>query len=1170
MSQRRSSKKANAKKRFCPKVEDLECRLAPATGFLAYPTYMRPLGEPYNGGSPSPVGFTPPQIRTAYAFNSIIFGGTVGDGSGQTIAIVDAYDDPSFVNSTDPTFASSDLAKFDQQFGIPDPPSFMKVNQLGQTTNLPPTDPAGAGNSNWEGEEALDVEWAHSMAPKANIILVECNTPGPDLDVGEQTAASLPGVSVVSNSWGAGEYAGEAAAEDSSFLTPTGHQGVTFLASTGDNGWPGGYPAYSPNVVAVGGTSLFLNADNSYNTETGWGNGPNSGSLGGSGGGTSQYEPEPAFQQSVQSTGFRTIPDVSFVADPNTGVTIYDSYNNTDGSGPWTQIGGTSLACPCWAALIAIADQGRVLEGGTTLNGQTQTLPDLYSLPKTDFHDILIGNNGGFSCGPGYDEVTGIGSPIANLVAQGLSGFNIETVTPATIPGGSVGVGYHQVITGSQLSGTTTMTETITGGTLPAGLSMSIHANTVVISGTPTQAGSVNFTVTAVNTVAGVATRSYTLTISGPVSILTSSLPPATAGIYYDQDIVAVGGNGVNTWGYQVTSGALPSGLSFVTSASTLDFTLSGTPQTGGTVTFLVTVVDSVGAVGSKSLTLTIYPAFTLVPASLPLGTVGHPYLDSTGANALIVAQGGSNNYTLTYYITSGSVPPGLNIAATSKFIEVYGTPTTAGIANLHVVASDAAGATATQDYVLNVSTGFSLSPANIPPAIVGNVYNQAIIASGGVGAMAVSYSIPSGYSIDPGLSFTATGSQLLISGTPTFANSIPIQVTAVDSATPTQHVVTHVYTLVTEPAFTLNQSGLPGATVAQLYNQAIGVNNSPYPYKITYTITSPGGIRAIPSGMILYVTSSGLQLAVTGTPAAVGSVSFYVTATDTLNPAISTTQSYTLSAAPAVRLSLQSLPGVTLGYSYNQNISVSGGTGGATISYAITAGTIPSGMAITTGPSTVSITGRPVAAGNTTLTVTAVDSVGASVTQSYSLNVNSPPSWSRTGIPQSTVGVPYNQVITAVNGTGPVAVYLTVLSGAMPRGMAFRAYPSGLQIVGTPVVAGNVVFRLTARDFYGATIVANYTLVINPPISFSRSTLPVDPVGVGYAQAILAYFGTGYKTTSYTILSGSIPSGLNFQTLPNELLISGKPTVNQTVVFRVIFTDQVGATASEVVTLIT
>ena len=250
------------------------------------------------------VAYTPAQIRDAYGINALSL-----DGTGQTIAIVDAYDDPNIFQALD---------AFDSQFGLTDSgpslyaqygpaSSFLTVlNQYGQATSLPSTDPNGPGTDNWEVEEALDVEWAHAIAPGRQIILVEANSQSlSDLMASVATAASQPGVSVVSMSWGFPEgqavFAADEATYDSVFNVP----GVTFVASTGDYGAADPeYPAFSPNVVAVGGTSLTLNADNSYNSETGWGyDSDPAGGFIGSGGGISLYEPEPAYQQGVQSTG---------------------------------------------------------------------------------------------------------------------------------------------------------------------------------------------------------------------------------------------------------------------------------------------------------------------------------------------------------------------------------------------------------------------------------------------------------------------------------------------------------------------------------------------------------------------------------------------------------------------------------------------------------------------------------------------------------------------------------------------------------------------------------------------------------------------------------------------------------------------------------------------------
>jgi uncharacterized repeat protein (TIGR03803 family) len=431
------------------------------------------------------VGYTPEQIRTAYGINSIptFTGGAVADGSGQTIAIVDAYNDPNIFQ---------DLDTFDKQFGLTSSgptlyaeygasASFLTVvNQNGQSSPLPGTDRTG----NWESEEALDVEWAHAIAPGAKIILVEANSQGTaDEDAAVQTAAGLPGVSVVSTSFGIPETASETS-RDSAFTTPSGHQGVTFLAAAGDEGSPGVYPAFSPNVVAVGGTALTINANDSYGGEIAWSD---------SGGGISQYEAEPAYQESVQSTGYRTTPDVAFDADPNTGVYYYNSFN---GSPAALVTAGTSLGAPCWAALIAIVNQGRTLAGNPTLNGASQTLPALYSLPAADFHDITSGSNGGFTAKAGYDEVTGLGTPVANLLVPALVAYGtpppvnqppvINPISPQTAAtDGNSTVSFMVTATAQTASGTPLALTFTLGSAAPLGAK--IDAQTGLFMWTPSE-----------------------------------------------------------------------------------------------------------------------------------------------------------------------------------------------------------------------------------------------------------------------------------------------------------------------------------------------------------------------------------------------------------------------------------------------------------------------------------------------------------------------------------------------------------------------------------------------------------------------------------------------------------------------------------------------------------
>jgi len=318
-------------------------------------------------------GYTPDEIRTAYGFSNVSLGTstTTADGAGQTIAIVDAYNDPAI---------ASDLAVFDSEFGIAAPPSLKVVSQNGSNA-LPAT------NAGWDGEISLDVEWAHAIAPGANILLVEAASDDTaNLMTAVNYARDASGVSVVSLSWGGSEFfnwgnGGESASQlsyDADFTTPSGHQGVTFVAAAGDSGSQSGvqWPASSPNVLSVGGTTLYLNSDGSYNTELGWS---------GTSSGYSQVEAEPAYQDNVQDSGSRTVADVAYDADPNTGLPIYDSVAY-EGETGWQDVGGTSAGAPQWAALVAIADQGRTLDGLDTLDGSSQTLPalyDLYSSPDT-------------------------------------------------------------------------------------------------------------------------------------------------------------------------------------------------------------------------------------------------------------------------------------------------------------------------------------------------------------------------------------------------------------------------------------------------------------------------------------------------------------------------------------------------------------------------------------------------------------------------------------------------------------------------------------------------------------------------------------------------------------------------------------------------------------------
>jgi hypothetical protein len=404
----------------------LQKAAAPGKGlFVQIPLVVR-----WNQSSgPNGEGYTPAQLQQAYGFNQIPLpaGETFNDaGSGQTIAIIDALDDP---------YIHSDLQTFDVTFNIggaahdPTNTSFLKVvNENGGST-LPPTD---NGQVDYALETSLDVEWAHAMAPGANILLLETSTPFSFNDIGTaiETAAHQPGVSVISMSFGFGDGSTDYYL-DNMFTTPAGHQGVSYIASAGDTGGTSPvYPAMSPNVLGVGGTTLPADTlgNPSRAQESTW-------SLGG--GGISSGEAEPAYQLGVQSTGFRTGPDLAYNSDQSTGVPIYDTlYANAFFPGkPWLKIGGTSMAAPQISSLVAITNQLRAASGEATLDGANQLLPAIYQIAAADpraFHDITAGNNG-YPAGPGYDFATGFGTPNAQYLVPDLVAAFATPPAPRTL-----------------------------------------------------------------------------------------------------------------------------------------------------------------------------------------------------------------------------------------------------------------------------------------------------------------------------------------------------------------------------------------------------------------------------------------------------------------------------------------------------------------------------------------------------------------------------------------------------------------------------------------------------------------------------------------------------------------------------------------------------------------
>jgi hypothetical protein len=430
--------------------------------------------------APTSDGYGPASLQSAYQLPSSTA------GSGQTVAVVDAYDDPD---------AAANLATYRADFGLPacGTGCFTKVGQTGSTTSLP----AASGTTGWATEESLDIDMVSAVCPSCHIILVEANSASTaSLGTAVNTAVSL-GAKFVSNSYGGTESPSDTTYDTQYYK----HPGVAITASAGDSGYGVEYPAASQYVTAVGGTSLSTASNARGWTERAW----STSSTEGTGSGCSADDPKPVWQTDT-GCARRTNNDVSAVADPNTGVAVYDTY---DQSG-FLEVGGTSASSPIIAATYALA--------GTPAAG---TYPASYIYQHTgSLFDVTAGSTA--TCSPaylctaevGYDGPTGWGTPdgVAAFSAGTTTG-NTVTVTSPGSQAGTVGTALSLQVQASDSASGQTLAYSAAG--LPAGLSIS--AATGVISGTPTTAATSSVTVTATDSTgaSGSASFSWVIAASG-------------------------------------------------------------------------------------------------------------------------------------------------------------------------------------------------------------------------------------------------------------------------------------------------------------------------------------------------------------------------------------------------------------------------------------------------------------------------------------------------------------------------------------------------------------------------------------------------------------------------------------------------------------------------------
>jgi len=458
------------------------------------------------------------------------------------------------------------------------------------------------------------------------------------------------------------------------------------------------------------------------------------------------------------------------------------------------------------------------------------------------------GGDGGYYANAGSNGVGGMSGPgmggaagyaIRTIVACTTSGSgtitgtvgNLTPITlsPVSLPNGTVAVGYSQTIAASGGTGAG-YSYSVSAGALPAGLTLSSSG---ALSGTPSASGTSSFTLGATDSGGNSGTRAYSLTVNGAVTLSPTSLPNGTVGSGYSQSITASGGTGAG-YSYSVSAGALPAGLTLSSAGA-----LSGTPSASGTSSFTLGATDSGGNSGTRAYSLTVNGAVSLSPASLPNGVVG------SGYSQTITASGGTGS-GYSYSVIAGALPSGLTLSSGGA---LSGTPSASGTSSFTLRATDAGGNSGSRAYSLTVNGAVTLSPTSLPSGSVGSGYSQTITASGGTGS-GYSYSVSAG-TLPAGLSLSSAGA---LSGTPSASGTSSFTLRAVDGG---GNAGTRAYSLTINSGgpIPINLSNSSSGVSLRAIADSNGYTGSPsanYQFIVgsSVTITGfPGGYSGIDTG---------------------------------------------------------------------------------------------------------------------------------------------------------------------------------------------------------------------------------------------------------------------------------------------------------------------------------
>ena len=703
-----------------------------------------------------------------------------------------------------------------------------------------------------------------------------------------------------------------------------------------------------------------------------------------------------------------------------------------------------------------------------------------------------------------------LASPSAAQPLRSGSSSQLYIPAPPSLPPQSFSaatVGRPVSGTISAAGGSAPISYAVTSGALPSGVSLSTGG---ALSGSPSQSGSFNFTVTATDNASQTDSRSYSLTVNPAVAITPLPTAYGVIGQLLTVTPSVSGGTGPITWSMNP----------FISGFSTSTGVFAATPVGNGTVPVTLTATDANGSTDSKSYNIIIAPVLTISANAPPGGIVGSPYTHT------VTAAGGRTPYSFS---NSTPLPAGLSLASNGT---ISGTPTAAGSTSFSVTVTDANTTTANTSVTINVIAGVSLSATGLTPITVGGPATASIQASGGQGGP-FTFSLTSG-SLPPGLSMASSGA---ITGTATTAGTATFSVTATGAGSLTG---TQSFNWVVNPAITLSVGASNPSTVGIALNRSLTASGGTG--NLTFSISA----GTLPPGVSLSGT------AISGTFTTAGTYNYTVRATDSTGAF--NEQSLSQLVNPPVSIQGDSLPNGWPGRFVSSSLAPSGGT--APYTFQIASGALPPGISLS---SNGAISGSFSTAGSYAFTVRLSDSVGSQDSRSFNVTVRPGMSLRPTGtLPPATLGAPFEVSLGAITQAGSVT--FSIGASSLPPGLSFN----GASISGVPTAAGSYSFGFQATTSDGETASTDLSLIVNPALQFTVP--PTQTIYVGKPMSWVPSLSGGTPPLLVRLLGVSLPSGFTLDSTTG--VISGTPTAPGRLEFTVEATDANAARVQRFVSL--